>query len=169
MKNILVIAAVWRGKVIMWHNVPDGSWNRQAAANMYAGALRRSLAATYHGKRKFTILEDNDPTGFKSTNGVEAKSKASIGVLEIPRRSPDPNVLDYAVCKEANKRLRKQEQKWPSHKRETPIQYRSRLHRTAKNLPAAFINSSVEDRHRICGRLLAAKGGFFEEGGRSSD
>ena len=168
-KNILVIAAVGHGKVIMWHNVPDGRWSGQAAANMYAGPLRRSLAATYPGKRKFTILEDNDPTGFKSTKGVEAKSKASIGVLEIPRRSPDLNVLDYAVWKEVNKRLRKQEQKWPSHKRETRIQHRSRLHRTAKNLPAAFINSSVEDMRRRCGRLLAAKGGFFQEGGGSSD
>ncbi len=165
----LVIAAVGHGKVIVWHNVPDGRWSAQAAANMYAGPLRRSLAVTWSGKRKFTILEDKGPTGFKSTNGVEAKSKASIGVLEIPRRSPDLNVLNYAAWKEVNKRLRKQEQKWPSHKRETRVQHCSRRRRTAKHLPAAFVNSSVEDTCLRCGRLLAAKGGFFEEGGKNFD
>lgn len=34
-KNILVIAAVGRGKVTMWHQVPDSWWTGEAAANMH--------------------------------------------------------------------------------------------------------------------------------------
>ena len=37
------------------------------------------------------LLEDSDPTGFKSKKCVEAKAAAGIKVLEIPRRSPEPS------------------------------------------------------------------------------
>ena len=54
-------------------------------------------------------MEDNDPTGFKSKAGIAAKAKAGIVVFPIPKRSPELNVLDYAVWKEVNKRMLLQE------------------------------------------------------------
>ena len=42
----------------------------------------------------------------------------------------------------------------------------ARLRRTAIRLPAAFVKKSIEDMKRRCQRLYAAKGGYFEEGGR---
>jgi hypothetical protein len=38
---------------------------------------------------------------------------------------------------------------------------------TAKRLPRGFINRSIMDMKRRCERLYLAKGGLFEEGGRS--
>ena len=45
----------------------------------------------------WTVLEDNDPTGFKSTAGKNAKRESKIKVFAIPKRSPDLNVCDYAL------------------------------------------------------------------------
>ena len=77
------------------------------------------------------------------------------------------NVLDYAVWKEVNRLLRNQEKSWPQSKKETRAQYQTRLKRAASRLPATFINKSIGDMRRRCQRLLAAQGGFFEEGGKS--
>ena len=168
-KNLLVIAAVGAGKVLMWHAVPTGRWSGQAAADVYSGPLKKALSAEYAQKRKHVVLEDNDPTGFKSTKGEDAKKASKIEVFAIPKRSPDLNVLDYSVWKEVNRRLRKQEKNWPSEKRETREAYKARLRRTAKNLPKEFILKSIGDMRRRCQRLLEAKGHFFEEGGRGGD
>ena len=163
-RNELIIAAVGSGKVLMWHKCPR--WNGRAASDMYTGPLANALQKAYPRRCRFTVLEDNDPTGFKSSKGIAAKAEAKIDTFEIPRRSPDLNVLDYAIWKEVNRRMRRQERKWPRGKRETRAAYLARLRRTALRLPSAFINKSIGDMRRRCRRLVAAKGGFFEEGGR---
>ena len=81
-------------------------------------------------------------------------------------RSPDLNVLDYAIWAEVEKRLRKQERNMPDAKHETRAQFEQRLDRTARNLPEAFINKSIGDLQKRCKLLYKAKGGLFEEGGR---
>lgn len=121
----------------------------------------------YVGKKSFCILEDNDPTGNLSKKGVEAKIAAKLTVLKIPKRSPDLNVLDFAIWSEVERRMRLLERKWPAEKRETREAFGKRLDRTAKNLPEAFINKSVGHLHERCQRLYEAKGGLFEEGRRS--
>ena len=80
------------------------------------------------------LLEHNDPTGFKSKMRVEAKAAAGIKVLEIPRRSPDLNVCDYALWEEINKWMRHQELKWPKGKRESRQAYVARLRQTLPRL-----------------------------------
>ena len=165
-KNLLIIAAVGAGKVLMWHAVEGGRWNEQAAADMYTGPLKGALRQEYPERRSHLVLEDNDPTGFKSSKGVAAKKEAKIDILAIPKRSPDLSVLDYAIWQQINKRMRAQEKNWPNGKRETRQQYTARLSRTAKRLPSDFINKSIGDMRRRCKRLLEAKGRFFEEGGK---
>ena len=64
--SALVVAGVGAGRVFMWHCVPGARWNGEAAANMYTGPLKKALAKAWPGKRKLAVLEDNDPTGFKS-------------------------------------------------------------------------------------------------------
>lgn len=165
-KSALIIAAVGAGRVMMWHDVPDGRWNGGAAASMYTKPLKTALLDTWGQKRKFTVLEDNDPTGFKSSKGARAKADAGIKAFIIPKRSPDLSVCDYAIWKEVNVRMRKHELKWPAGKRETRNAYLCRLRRTASKLPADFINKSIGDMKRRCQRLYNAAGGFIEEGGR---
>ena len=127
--------------------------------------MARALSKTWPTRRRWTVLEDNDPTGFKSNKGIAAKSKARIDVFRIPKRSPELNVLDYAVWKAVNRRMRAEEKSWPKSKRETREDYASRLRRTALRLPRSFIESSIGDMQRRCQRLFEAKGNHFEEGG----
>ena len=74
------------GKVVTVHEV-DGRWSGQAAVSFYED-VRADLGKQNLAKRKFTVLEDNDPTGYKSQKGTEAKAEAGISILEIPKRRP---------------------------------------------------------------------------------
>ena len=133
---------------------------------MYTGVFSKALQKQWPRKRKWSVLEDNDPTGFKSRAGIEAKAEAKIDVFKIPPRSPDLNVCDYALWKEINKRMRRQELCWSASRRETRQQYLAFLARTARRPPAQLITDSIGDVVRRCERLYKAKGGYFEEGGK---
>ena len=87
-------------------------------------------------------------------------------MFRIPKRSPDLNVLDYAIWSEVQRRMRKQEKRFPADKGETRAQFESRLNRTAAGLSADF-NRAIGDLKRRCELLYNAEGGLFEEGGRS--
>ena len=99
--------------------------------------------------------------------GQAAKRQCKIKVFAIPERSPDLNVCDYALWKQMNIRMRRQEKTWPRTKKESRAQYIERLKRIAMRLPKSFIDKSIVDMQRRCQRLYASQGGHFEEGGRS--
>ena len=82
--------------------------------------------------------------------------------MDFPKRSPDLNPLDYRIWHEVNRRMRETEKKW-TKKTETREQYLARLRKTAKAIPAAFVNSAVGDLARRCKLVIKAKGGHFEE------
>ena len=164
-KGILKMGGVGDGKVLVWHTI-QGEWSGAAAEEAYTTIVSPALQKHYGRKTTFNILEDNDPTGNRSKRGVQAKKDNKLKVFEIPKRSPDLNVLDYAVWSEVEKRMRRAERKMMTGKKETRAQFAHRLDRTAWNLPAAFVNRSIGDLHRRCKLLHAAKGGLFEEGGR---
>ncbi len=166
-KSSLVIGGIGAGKMVMWYEVSKGLWSGQAAADMYKKGLRPALDAKWPKKQtSYTILEDNDPTGFKSTKGEAAKEEAKLEVFRIPKRSPDLSPMDFAIWPEINKRMRNQEKNWPGSKRETRANYLKRLRRTAMRLPARLIDKTIRDMKRRCQKVYDAKGGFFEEGGR---
>ena len=152
-KGILKAGGVGDGKVLVWHTI-DGKWSGDQAAEFYKGVVQPALKEHFPLKRKFCILEDNDPTGNQSKKGLQAKRDAKLEVLHIPKRSPDLNVLDFAVWSEVERRMRKQEQKWPASKRETRKAFERRLDRTAKHLPEEFVKKSIADLQRR-GELLA--------------
>lgn len=180
--SAIISAAIGNGKVIMWHEVkpqkpgktstkkavkkgkPKAVWNAEEAAFMYRNPLLKGLKANYPNKRKFWVLEDNDPSGYKSKKAKVAKEEIGIGAFEIPKRSPDLNPLDYAVWNEVNSKMRKAEQRFPKTKKETRGQYLNRLRRTAKGLSATFINGSIGSLKKRLGQVFAAKGGHFREG-----
>ena len=162
--SALVMAGVCCGRVAMWHCVPNGRWSGEAASNMYGGPLKKALTKTWPTKRTWRVLEDNDPTGFKSNKGKAAKVSAHIEPLEISRRSPDLSLCDYALWQEINRRMRQQELTWPKTKREARQDYFLRLKRTALRLSKSFLEKSVGDMRRRCQLLYKAKGYHFEEG-----
>ncbi len=57
----------------------------------------------YPGRRSWSVLEDNDPAGLRSKARLVAKKEARINAFEIPKRSPDLNVCDFALWSEVDK------------------------------------------------------------------
>ena len=165
-KSARIAGGVGKGRVLIWHDVGK-KWNGQVAADLYKGPVRDALRRAFPSKRSFKMLEDNDPTGFKSTKGEKAKKVAKISVFKIPERSPDLSVMDYAVWKEVTRKMRAQERRFKKSKRETRAQYLGRLRRTAIALPPTFVNKAIGNMKERCQRLYEAKGRHFEEGGKS--
>ncbi len=81
--------------------------------------MLKALKAAYPGRKKFAVLEDNDPAGFSSKKGIAAKRTAGICIFKIPPRSPDLNVCNFALWKGVNKQMRNQEKGWGVCRRET--------------------------------------------------
>ena len=103
-RSINVAAAISAKKLLMFH-VRNG----QAASDMYRNKLAPALRAAYPRKVRFNVLEDNDPSGYKSHAGRAAKRAMKLDVLELPKRSPDLNPLDYGFWAEVNRRMRLRE------------------------------------------------------------
>ena len=131
---------------------------------MYKGPIATALQEHFPDSRKWTILEDNDPTGFRSKAGMKAEEKSGLTLLKIPRRSPQLNMCDYALWNEVENRMRRQEKHFAPDFRESRTCFLKRLRRTAMRLPSSFINASSMNMKVRCQRLVAAQGGHFEEG-----
>ena len=71
-------------------------------------------------KSMWKVLEDNDPSGYKSGPGKAAKEEVCIITNDLPKRSPDLNVLDYCLWAEINKRMRAQEKFFPRIRKRRP-------------------------------------------------
>ena len=169
-KSVMIAAGVGKGKVLMWHEVQQ-QWCGQVAADLYSNTMRKILKKVYPGRAKWTILEDNDPSGFQSKKAIEAKKASGMSVFHIPPRSPDLNVCDYALWAAVTRAMRDEEASWPKgqkRKRETREEYIARLSRAASSLPRSEVEASIADMMRRCRRLYEAKGGHFEEGGKSN-
>ena len=164
-KGFLKCGGIGGGKVLVWQTI-DSIWCGDEAAKTYTNVILPALKSRYRGCSKFTILEDNDPTGNLSQKGIVAKQQGKMVVLQIPKRSPDLNVLDYVVWAKVEKLLRKQEQKM-ANKTESREQFEKRLDKTALSFSEEDIDNWVGSLHQRCQQLFAAKGGLFEEGGRS--
>ena len=157
------------------------------AARMHKGPMAAALRAAKPRLRTYTVLEDNDPTGFKSTQGEAAKRKVHIKPFCIPKRSyvasagggrptppemqlarsPDLNLLDDAIWKNVNRKMREQERRMAKSKRETRADYIQRLHRAARlALTPDLVKKSNVAMKRRCNLLFKARGGYFQEGGR---
>ena len=129
---------------------------------MYKGPIKKALQDAFPGRAKYRILEDNDPTGFRSKAGLTAKKEAKIEVFSIPKRSPQLSVCDYFLWAEINKRMRATEKSWPEARVETRNAYLRRLKRTAKSLEPDLIERSIGSMKKRCRLLLEAEGGQIE-------
>ena len=145
----------------------SGPWGGAAASAAYRGPIKDALGAEYPGRKSFVVLEDNDPSGFKSGSGIAAKKDLRITALCIPKRSPCLNVCDYYLWSAVNKRMRLQERKFPAGKRESRKAFLARLRRAALALPTATLEAAIGGMKQRCARLEAALGGNIEEGGAS--
>lgn len=160
-KSVLIMAAVIRGKIRVWHELDH--WGGDAAADAYKGPLKDALKRAYPNHRTHIVLEDNDPSGYKSGKGMQAKQAARIKTLDLPKRSPDLNVLDYSLWSQINQQMRATERARPKDFKETRDEYKARLRRTAMGLPSAVVRKAVHDMARRVQLLKEAQGHYLEE------
>jgi hypothetical protein len=100
---------------------------------------------------------------------MKAKAALHIKVFEIPKRSPDLSVLDYAVWIHVSRSMRRQEKSFRPSFVETRAEYLRRLQRTATGMSEPRVKRWIGDMRRRCQRLYDAEGGLFEEGGASRE
>lgn len=166
-QGVQVTAAVMKGRIRMFEFV-DGNWNGAKAAHMYTGPLARCLRRAFPEqaalkKPKFTVLEDNDPSGYKSGKGKAAKQACGIVSVDLPRRSPDLNPLDYSLWHAINKAMREQEKRMRKNKKESKETYMKRLRKTALSLSPTSVRNAVMDMHKRVRQVVKAEGGLFIE------
>ena len=113
-----------------------------AARNIYSDVVAPKLSFTNPRRRHFTILEDKDPVGNQSKAGRSANRVSRLSLFRIPKRSPELNVMDFAVWSEIELRMRRQGRKFPKGNVETRASFLHRPQRTARNLPKSLTNSN---------------------------
>ena len=140
-KGVHVLAGVGSGKILLWEYI-EGRWNAAEAERIYKGPMKRALQKEYPDRTRFTVLEDNDPTGYRSKKGMQGKREAKIDVFAIPKHSPELNICDYWLWKQVNAKMREQERNWPKGKKEDRDGYFRRLKRTAMSLTKEEIDDA---------------------------
>ena len=166
-KSINICAGISGDRLVMWHEIPK-QWCAKQAVDMYKESLLPALKKVHPhmaSKRKpaWVVMEDNDPTGYKSKMAVKCKAALGIQIMTMPKRSPDLNVLDYRIWAEINRRMRKTERGWPKSRKESRVEFKARLRRTAFSLPRSFIKAAMQDMVRRCKLLVEEKGWYFKE------
>ena len=141
----------------MWQELAR-KWNSKAAEELYRGPIINALKKELGAKRRYVLLEDNDPTGYKSTRGKEAKADLHIEPLRFPQYSPDLNPLDFYVWSEVEDRVLAK----PADKLESGTAYKARLRRVAKALPASKIEGAMASIPKRAKAIVEAKGGYVK-------
>lgn len=143
-----LVAGISNCKVVLWHYM-DGRWDGEVAAKVYRGPLYKALRRAKGNKAKYNILEDNDPSGYKSNKALAAKEELKIKSDPFPRYSPDLNPLDYFLWTEVEARMEANAPK----KLETKDKFKLRLRKTAMSIPKSVIRKgllSLNGRIRSC-------------------
>eukprot|EP00973_Karenia_brevis_P025784 3559129-Karenia_brevis.AAC.1 len=142
-----VCAGICGSRIVLWEYLPK-KWNGSEAAKLYEGAIIKTLKKHKGKKRKYLVFEDNDPSGFKSNLGQEAKERAGIKAVPSPTFSPDLNPLDFSLWKAIQERMMNNMPK----EIESVDAYKKRLRLTALRLPSSIVLAAVE---AIPGRMAA--------------
>ena len=154
-KNVMV-AVVLSAKAAPVRHMVDGRWNVAEAANTCQNVAAFALRKAHPSHRAFLILEDNDPAGYKAKLSVDTKVREKINCLPFPKRSPDLNPLDYGFWSMINRRLRKQEAKFPAGEKESRVAFIKRLRSTVKRVSSTTLEPLVKPMKRRCSALLDA-------------
>lgn len=153
--NVKVLAGISNCRVALWEYLPKGRWSGKMAVDMYKGPIIKTLRKQRGDKAQYRILEDNDPTGYKSNAAIDAKKELKIKPIPYPRYSPDLNPLDYYLWNEVQRRMLLQTPK----KQESKQDYMVRLRKTAFAIPQAEIRLAVASLRKRAKAVYDAEGG----------
>ena len=107
------------------------------------------------GKRRWILVEDNGPSGFKRGKGQAAKAEQGIKAIAWPKYSPDLNPLDFTLWKTIETRARAKIGKRTT----TAKKYKEVLRAVARGLQVSLGRRAVD---AMLGRITAvcwAQGG----------
>ena len=133
-----ILAGSSASRVVLWEEI-RGRWNGETASAMYRGPIAKFLKKKYGEKDRFLIVEDNDPTGYKSRKGMAAKAAEKIRTVPWPRYSPDLMPLDFSLWANINNRMSACSPKG----KETVASFKARLRRVAFGTPQAAVRDMV--------------------------
>jgi hypothetical protein len=105
--------------------------------------------------RKPVIVEDNDPTGYKSSKAVAVKRKLGYRIVSLPRYSPDLNPLDFFLWADIGRRMTKCD---PKTKKESVVEYKARLRKVAMSTSRVLIRKTLNNMHKRIAAIYEAKG-----------
>ena len=148
-----VTAGLCGGKIILWEEI-KGRWNGEKAAAMYKVIDKAVRKARPH-KAQYTVVEDNDPTGYNSSKGKKAKRELKLKVKKLPPYSPDLNPWDFALWKNIDDRVQKNGPKG----KETAKAFKKRLRLTALRTSRTVVGNAVRSMKGKIAAVAAAKGG----------
>ena len=138
--GVSICAGICGDKIVLWEEV-KGPWSGQKAADMYKGPISKALQKHRPKKATWKVLEDNDPTGFKSSKGRDAKKECGIKAESLPRYSADLNPLDYCLWADIERRMLATKKKG----KESKAAYAKRLRRVAFQTDRATVRKAVQE------------------------
>ncbi|CAE8671507.1 unnamed protein product, partial [Polarella glacialis] len=138
---VVVVAGIINSRVKVWHYLDKKQWNGQIAADINKGPIHRALKRCHGEKGRYVVLEDNDPTGYKSNLAKGVKAELGITAMQFPRYSPDLNPCDFFLRDEAS--IERRMTKNDPGGREAASHYKERLKRTAMAIPEDVISKGV--------------------------
>ena len=100
-------------------------------------------------KTTWRIVEDNDPSGFKSNKAIAMKKKLGMVAVEWPKYSPDLMPLDFSLWSKIEERARTS----IGQRSVSAQKYKSVLREAALGLPAAEVSkviASMRKRIQLC-------------------
>lgn len=136
--RLTVCAGISKDRVVLWKYI-EGKWNGKAAENIYRHDIAKIFQRRVPHKAAPVIVEDNDPTGYKSSLAVAAKKELGFKVLALPRYSPDLNPLDFFLWNNIEQRMAMNA---PSGK-ESVEQYKRRLRKVAMSTSRILIRKTL--------------------------
>ena len=134
-----VCAGVSKDRIVLWKYL-DGTWNADAAVKIYSDDIKNVFRRRCPDKISPTIVEDNDPTGYKSSKAIAVKKDLKYKIMSLPPSSPDLNPLDFCIWADIERRMKKG---GPKRGAEAFAKYKERLRKTAMSTSPAMITKAL--------------------------
>ena len=152
--SVCVCAGIHGDRVVLWKYI-DGPWGASAAESLYRHDINRVLTRVVGTANGAVLVEDNDPTGYKSGKAVKAKEDLGIRVMALPRYSPELNPLDYFLWADIDRRMNASAPKG----KESKAAFKARLRATAFATPRALVRKAVLQMKPRAKAIYEANGG----------
>lgn len=157
--SVEITAALAVDRVIMWR-VHTGKWCGDAAVEMYkdlGSALRRRWGSA---KRILRVVEDGDPKGYQTKNGIKEKETQKIESWKLPPRSPEWMPLDYSIWKAIEEKMLNDGSVVGT---ETKAAYLARLAKVAKDLPRKLVKDTISQMKKRIVATVKEKGAHINK------